>query len=119
MFCFNEFAFTVQVEHKTNSTQILGFILICLYFTTGHFQKCVLCKECSLFPFKFLAQFSATVPFLWGYTRFQRTQADIDGVLQGRTIVQTLNNVQINLPRLRQVKCAFSTKQYNLVGLPV
>jgi len=29
--------------------QILGFILICLYFTTGYFHK--LCKECSLFPF--------------------------------------------------------------------
>ena len=66
MFCFNEFAFTVQVKHKINSTQILGLILIRLYFTTGHFQKCVLCKECSLFPFKFLAQFSATVPFFMG-----------------------------------------------------
>jgi len=29
MFCFNEFAFTVQVKHKINSIQILGFILIC------------------------------------------------------------------------------------------
>jgi len=48
MFCFNEFAFTVQVKHKINSTHILGFILICLYFTTGHFHTCVLCKECSL-----------------------------------------------------------------------
>jgi len=48
---FNEFAFTAQVKHKINSTQILGCILICLYFTTGHFHTCVLCKECSLFPF--------------------------------------------------------------------
>jgi len=31
--CFDEFAFTVQVKHKINSVQILGFILICLYFT--------------------------------------------------------------------------------------
>jgi len=30
MFCFNEFAFTAQVKHKINCTQILGFILICL-----------------------------------------------------------------------------------------
>jgi len=37
MFCFHEFAFTAQVKHKINSMQILGFILICLYFTTGHF----------------------------------------------------------------------------------
>ena len=42
MFCFNEFAFTVQVIHKINSTHILGFILICLYFTTGHLHTCTL-----------------------------------------------------------------------------
>jgi len=44
MFCYNEFAFTVQVKHKINSTQILGFIVICLYFTTGHFHTCTLQK---------------------------------------------------------------------------
>jgi len=38
MFCFNEFAFTVQVKHKINGTQIIGFILICLYFKTDHFH---------------------------------------------------------------------------------
>ena len=48
MFCFNEFAFTVQVKHKINSTQILGFILICLHSTTGHFQTCVLCAFSAL-----------------------------------------------------------------------
>ena len=63
MFCLNEFAFTVQVKHK-NSIQILGFILICLYFTTGHLHPGVLCEECSLLPFYFLAQFSATVSFV-------------------------------------------------------
>ena len=42
MFCFIEFAFTVQVKHKINNTQILGFILICLNFTTGHFHTCTL-----------------------------------------------------------------------------
>ena len=51
MFCYNEFAFTVQVKHKMNSTPILGFILIRLYFTIDHFHTCVLCKERSLFPF--------------------------------------------------------------------
>ena len=44
MFCFNEFAFTVQFKHKINSTEILGFILICFYFTTGHFHTCALQK---------------------------------------------------------------------------
>jgi len=28
MFCFNDLAFTVQVKHKINSIQIVGFILI-------------------------------------------------------------------------------------------
>ena len=51
VFCFNEFAFTVQVKHNINNKQIIGFILICLYFTTGHFHTCLLCNECSLFPF--------------------------------------------------------------------
>ena len=37
MFCFNEFAFIIQVKHKINSTQILGFIfwyvsILCFYF---------------------------------------------------------------------------------------
>ena len=68
MFCFNEFAFTVQVEHKINSTQILGLILICLYFTTGHFHTCVLCKECSRYlPFLILGSvFSDCVVFNGG-----------------------------------------------------
>jgi len=36
-----------------NSTQILGFILICFFFTTGHFHTCVglICNKCSIFPF--------------------------------------------------------------------
>ena len=63
--CFNEFAFTVQVKHKINSTRILGLILICLYFTTGHFHTCVLCKECSRYlPFLILdSVFSDCVVF--------------------------------------------------------
>ena len=65
MFCFNEFAFTVQVKHKINSTQILGLILICLYFSTGHFHTCVLCNECSIYlPFLILGSvFSDCVVF--------------------------------------------------------
>ena len=48
MFCFNELAVSVWVKHKINSrpTQILGFILICLYFTTVYFAKNV-----AYFPF--------------------------------------------------------------------
>jgi len=40
MFCFNELAFTAQ--DKQNITQILGFILAYLSFTTGHFHTCTL-----------------------------------------------------------------------------
>ena len=65
MFCFNEFAFTVQVKHKINSTQILGFILICLYFTTWPFPHVYSAKNVA-FPFKFLAQFSATASSFMG-----------------------------------------------------
>ena len=52
LFCFNEFAFTVQVKHKMYIHKFLAFFDT-LYFTTGHFHTCVglLCKECSLFPF--------------------------------------------------------------------
>ena len=31
-----------KVKHEINSIQILGSILICLYFTTGHFHMCTL-----------------------------------------------------------------------------
>ena len=88
MFCFNEFAFTVQVKHKINSTQILGLILICLYFTTGRFHTCVLCKECSRYlPFLILGSvFSDCVVFygdttLWNIN-VSKTQATNDK-LQG------------------------------------
>ena len=57
MFCFNEFAFTDQVKHKINSIQILGTFV----FYDWPFPHAYTFKKCSLFPFSFLAQFSATV----------------------------------------------------------
>ena len=63
MFCFNEFAFTVKVKHKINSKQILGFILICLYFTTGHFHTCVVAH----FPFNSRLSFQRLCRLLWGF----------------------------------------------------
>ena len=74
MFYFNEFAFTVQVKRKINrpSIQILGFILICLYFTTGRFHTCVLCKECSLFAFSWLS-FQRLCRLLWGLQSVDNT----------------------------------------------
>ena len=66
---FYEFAFTVQVKHEINSTQILGFILICLYFTTGHFHTCVLCKECGVayFSCNSWLSFQRLCRLVWGY----------------------------------------------------
>ena len=57
MFCFNEFAFTVQLKHKINSTQILGFVLYEWPFPHVYFAKTV--AYCSVF--------SDCVVFLWGY----------------------------------------------------
>jgi len=42
VFCFNAFAFTVYVKHKINSTQILGFILICLFYDWPFAHMCTL-----------------------------------------------------------------------------
>jgi len=72
MFCLNEFAFAVQVKHKKrNSTQILGFILICLYFTTGHFHSTHVCvgllwKNVAYFHFNSWLSFQRLCRFLWG-----------------------------------------------------
>ena len=49
-----------------NSTQILGCILICLYFTTGHFHTRVLGKECSLFPVLILGSVFSDVSSFMG-----------------------------------------------------
>ena len=67
MVCFNEFAFAVQVKHRISSTQILGFILICLYFylrlaISTHVG--ILCKECSYFPFNSWLSFQRLSSFM-------------------------------------------------------
>jgi len=69
MFSFNEFAFTVQVKHKINSIQILGFILICLYFTTGHFHSThvYFAKNVAYFPYNSWLSFQRLCRLLWGY----------------------------------------------------
>ena len=67
MFCSNEFAFTVQVKHKINGIQILGFILICLYFTTGHFHTCTLQRTQPISLLILGSDFSDCVVF-YGYS---------------------------------------------------
>jgi len=106
LFYFNEFAFTVQVKHKIDSTQILGFILICLYFATNHFHTCVLlCKECSQFPFNYWLSFQRLCRLLWGCTYMGvkhscsaalaaiTTQLAILKLIKTFFTIKTLNNV--------------------------
>jgi len=62
---FNEFALTVQVTHKINSTQIRGFILTCLYFMStrvAYFAKNVVIY----FPFNSWLSFQRLCRLLWG-----------------------------------------------------
>jgi len=66
MFCFNEFAFTVQVKHKINSTQILGFISICLYLTTWPFPHVYFAKNAAYFPFNSWLSFQRLRRLSWG-----------------------------------------------------
>ena len=70
MFCFNEFAFTVQDKQtqKISSTQILGYILICLYFTTCRFHSThvYFAKDVAYFPFNSWLSFQRLCRLLWG-----------------------------------------------------
>ena len=98
MFCFNEFAFTVQVKHKINSTQIVGLILICLYFTTGHFHTCVLCKECSRYlPFLILGSvFSDYVVFYGDSIYEKRCVVHVSSFSIHRRSARALRSEKIN-----------------------
>ena len=44
--------------------------VICLYFTTGHFHACVLCKECSLFAFLILGSVFFDCVVFYGHIIF-------------------------------------------------
>ena len=61
MFCFNEFAFTVQVKHKINSRliQILGFIFdnyVCI-LRLAISTRMYFAKNVAYFPFNFWLSF--------------------------------------------------------------
>ena len=60
-------AFAVRVTHKINSIQILGLILICLYFTTGLFHIVYFAKNVANFPFNSWLSFQRLCRLLWGY----------------------------------------------------
>ena len=78
MSCFNEFAFTIQVKHKINSRpkQILGFILICLYFCDWPFpHMCNLQRMWPLFFLIFASVFSDCVVFCGDYYEYSTTHS--------------------------------------------
>jgi len=68
MFCFNEFAFTVQVKHKIKS-RLYKFLALFWYVCILRLaiSTRVLCKECSLFPFNSWLSFQRLCRLLWGY----------------------------------------------------
>jgi len=67
MFCFNEFAFTVQVKHKINSTQILGFILMVCILRLAISTHVYFAKNVAYFPFNSWLSFQRLCRLLWGY----------------------------------------------------
>jgi len=66
MFCFNEFAFTVQVKHKINNIQILGFILICCILRLAISTHLYFAKSVAYFPFNSWLTFQRLCRLLWG-----------------------------------------------------
>ena len=60
-------AFTIHVKHKINSIQILGFILMCLYFTTGHFHTCTLQRMYPISLSNSWLSFQWLCRLLWGF----------------------------------------------------
>jgi len=92
-FCFNEFAFIVQVKHKINSTQILGFIFwyvsilrlaisIHVYFA----------ENVAYFHFNSWLSFQRLCRLLWGcywVTTLPRTQDQFDVWFPTCSICQT------------------------------
>ena len=70
MFCFNEFAFTVQVRHKINSIQIIGFIFyVCILRPAKKwpFPHVYFAKNVAYFPFNSWLSFQWLCRLSWGY----------------------------------------------------
>jgi len=65
MFCFNGFAFTVQVKNKINSTQILGFILMFLFYDWPFPHMCTLQRMQPICLLILGSVFSDYVVFYW------------------------------------------------------
>ena len=77
MSCFNEFALTVQVKHEIKSTQIPGFILIWLYFTTGHCHSTHVnfAKNVAYIAFNSWLSFQRLCRLLWGFSCKQASRS--------------------------------------------
>jgi len=96
-FIFNEFALAVHVKH---STQILGFLLICLYFTTGHFHTCTLPRmQPILYSLLILSSAFSNCVVFYG---------DFD--INAKNIIPTLCGSGCLLPKLVIVWCTYLLK---------
>jgi len=70
-FCKQNLLLFIQPRWQLRRTYffILGFILICLYSTTGHFHTCVgyFAKNVAYFPFNSWLSFQRLCRLSWGY----------------------------------------------------
>ena len=67
MFCFNEFAFTVQVKHKINSNKFLAlFWYVCILWLAISIHV-YFAKNVAYFPFNSWLSFQRLCRLLWGF----------------------------------------------------
>jgi len=66
MSCFNDIAFTVQVKHKINSTQMIGFTLMFVFYDWP-FPHVYFAKNIAYFPFNSWLSFQRLFHLLGGY----------------------------------------------------
>jgi len=67
MFCFNEFAFTVQAKHKINSTQNYWLYVDMFVFYDWPFSHMYFVKNVAYFPFNSWLSFQRLCRLLWGF----------------------------------------------------
>jgi len=95
-FCKQNLLLFIQPRWQLRRTYffILGFILICLYSTTGHFHTCVgyFAKNVAYFPFNSWLSFQRLCRLLWGYMN------NVTQSLQQRAAVKMCGGVTKLLP---------------------
>jgi len=102
MFCFNEFAFTVQVKHQINSIQILGFILICILRLATSVDV-YFAKNIAYFPFYSWLTFQRLRRLLWGLYKVWCEKLLLKAKQLNHSVLQALCSDILNLISLLAV----------------